>query len=142
MEKEYIPVGYTLGVVDTQEFNNWMNRDWLLQIRRLYPLDMEPKSDLEKFLTEIIHEDCTFPDILEEFPSHLHIDLLPIAQKQGYGKRMISTFIEKLKEKGSVGLHLSVGERNQNAIAFYKKLGFSELKRERGSVLMVMSLVT
>lgn len=141
LEYNNVPVGYILGASDTKIFNDWMNKNWLPQIRRYYPVDKKLKTDLEKFLFDIINTDCSFPDFLSDYPSHLHIDLLPVAQKKGFGKKMMATFIDRLKEKGSEGLHLSVGERNLNAIAFYKKLGFSELRRESGSVFMGMSLV-
>ena len=140
LEMNSIPVGYILGAADTENFNTWMNTSWLPQIRKYYPPTMAPKSDLEKFLIDIINTDCHFPDFISVYPSHLHIDLLPVAQKQGFGKKMISTLMEELKSKGSIGLHLSVGEKNVNAIGFYKKLGFSELNREAGSVLMGIHL--
>ncbi|MCG8306464.1 MAG: GNAT family N-acetyltransferase [Cytophagales bacterium] len=136
LEYNRIPVGYVIGTSDTQKFNTWMNDDWLPQIRRHYSSDMAPRSDLEKFVLEVIHTECTIPDFLSDYPSHLHIDLLPIAQKKGFGKRMISAFTKKLKDMRSTGLHLSVGENNLNAIGFYKRIGFKELNRASGSVTM------
>ena len=136
LEADYLPSGYVIGVSSTLSFNEWMNSNWLIHVRKYYPRDVDPKSELEKQLVEIIHTDCTFPDYLSEYPSHLHIDLLPVAQKKGFGKKMIYTLFDRMREKGSNGIHLSVGERNVNAIGFYKKLGFSELKRESGAVVM------
>ena len=76
------------------------------------------------------------PDFLNDYPSHLHIDLLPVAQKKGFGKKMMTTFLNRLKEKGSSGIHLGVGAGNANAIAFYENVGFEELRKEPGAVIM------
>lgn len=140
LEADRIPSGYVIGATDTDQFNDWMNTKWLPHIRKIYPKNLAPKSDLEKFLIEIIHRDCSCPAYLAKYSSHLHIDLLPIAQKKGFGKKMMNTFLTRMKEKGSTGVHLSVGESNQNAIGFYKKLGFSELNIEDGAVVMGLSL--
>lgn len=45
-------------------------------------------------------------------------------QKQGLGKYLIHTAIEKAAEKGKRKIWLGVWEKNENAIAFYKKHGF------------------
>ena len=141
LEVDRIPSGYIIGASETNDFNDWMNTRWLPHIRKIYTRDMLAKSDLEKFLLDLIHKDCLMHDYLQDYPSHLHIDLLPIAQKQGFGKKMMHTLLTRMKEKGSKGLHLSVSENNTNAIGFYKKLGFSELKRESGEVIMAISLI-
>jgi len=140
LELDNMPVGYVIGTSDTLKFNEWMNTDWLLEIRKQYKSDMEPRSDLEKWLLEIIHRDCRINEFNKAYPSHLHIDLLPVAQKKGFGKKMISRFVEHLVEQGSPGVQLSVGEANNNAIGFYTKLGFIELAREEGEVVMGMNL--
>lgn len=136
LELDGIPVGYILGALSTEKFNKWMNTNWLPQIRNFYHSGIKPKSDLEKFLIDLINHDCSFPEFLSDYPSHLHIDLLPVAQKKGFGRKMITTLLDALRERGSVGLHLFVGEKNKNAIGFYEKLGFAELHRKDGSVLM------
>jgi ribosomal protein S18 acetylase RimI-like enzyme len=61
-------------------------------------------------------------------PAHLHIDLLPQAQGQGNGRRMIEALLAKLRALGVPGVHLGVGARNSGAIAFYERVGFTRLK--------------
>lgn len=129
-------LGYILGVSISRDFNAWMNKTWLPAIREYYPLTMTVKSDFEKFMIETIHKECIFPDFLEGYPSHLHIDLLPAAQRKGLGTKLIEKLIEKLQVKGSPGLHLAVGEKNTNAIQFYNRTGFSTLLTKPGSVYM------
>jgi ribosomal protein S18 acetylase RimI-like enzyme len=69
------------------------------------------------------------PEPYEQFPSHLHIDLLPRAQGKGYGRKMIEQLLTALKERGSPGVHLGVSGRNRTACLFYQHLGFAELTR-------------
>jgi ribosomal protein S18 acetylase RimI-like enzyme len=62
-----------------------------------------------------------------QFPSHLHIDLLPQCQGKGYGAVMIRTLLAALKAQGSEGVHLQMSAHNARAYAFYLKLGFSRV---------------
>jgi ribosomal protein S18 acetylase RimI-like enzyme len=75
------------------------------------------------------HPDYFCPEPYEDYPSHLHIDLLPRAQGRGYGRRMMETLIERLRQRGSRGAHLGVNVLNTRAYAFYRRLGFHELTR-------------
>ena len=66
-------------------------------------------------------------DVLAAYPAHLHIDLLPRAQRQGWGRRLINALCEALAERGVPGVHLQYDAANVNAGAFYQRLGFEEL---------------
>jgi ribosomal protein S18 acetylase RimI-like enzyme len=71
----------------------------------------------------------------------VHIDLLPRAQGQGLGRRMMTRMFEALAERGSPGVHLGLSPSNTGAFAFYRKLGFEELTRDaEGVVYMGLSL--
>ncbi len=65
--------------------------------------------------------------VAERFPSHLHINLLPRMQGHGMGRQLITTLLSGLRERGSPGVHLLVGEGNQRAVSFYRYLGFTEV---------------
>lgn len=140
LESNSIPVGYIIGAYSSIDFNNWMNEKWLPQLRIFYHADKNPKSNFEKFLIENIHSDCVLLDFLQNYPSHLHIDILPKAQNMGYGKKLISAFIDNLISKNSTGLHLAVGIENTRAIEFYKMVGFSVLKEESEALYMGLTL--
>ena len=79
------------------------------------------------------------PEDFHDYPSHLHIDLLPRAQGQGMGKKMMDHFLNYVKESGSKGLHLGLSIRNKRAIQFYKKYGMKELKQNSETIIMVIS---
>jgi ribosomal protein S18 acetylase RimI-like enzyme len=140
LENGSIPVGYILGTSSTKKFNDWMNTNWLPAVRMYYNSHMQSKSDFEQFLIDIINRDCTIPDYLSNYPSHLHIDLLATVQNKGYGKELLKKFIESVTLKQSTGIHLAVGLENKNAIDFYKRNEFKDIKNESGALFMGLNI--
>ncbi len=136
LDNGVVPVGYVIGTSSTQAFNSWMNSSWLPVVRKYYGTGFKPKSDFEQFLFSVIHRDCEIPEYLAGYPGHLHIDLLPEAQNRGFGKKLILRFVEAMKQKGVNAIHLGVGLGNTNAIEFYRKLGFFDIKKESGTLFM------
>lgn len=86
-----------------------------------------------------------FPELLEQFPAHLHIDVLQEYQGHGYGRELMGRFVEKIKSSNIRGVHLIMAGDNVGAEAFYGRVGFTrfpavldngesgELGREAGS---------
>lgn len=134
-----IPVGYIVGTSDTQAFNDWFNSHWLPQLRHKYPYSAG-QSSLEHFLYDIIHEGAIAPDFTDQYPAHLHIDLLPAGQGRGVGKQLIQTFVETLNAKQVPGLHLGVSLANVRACGFYRKMGFHEIERMQDACFLGMKL--
>lgn len=79
-------------------------------------------------------------DYVKEYPAHLHIDLLPECQGQGYGRKLIEVLVAHLKERGINGLMLHVSMKNEGAITFYKRCGFKALYADKHDMLMGMKL--
>ncbi len=77
----------------------------------------------------------------KEYPAHLHIDLLPECQGQGYGRKLIGMLIEHLNERNISGLMLHVSAKNVGARAFYLKCGFQVLHADKNDVLMGMKIL-
>jgi ribosomal protein S18 acetylase RimI-like enzyme len=136
------PLGYVLGALDTAAFEAAADETWWPPLRERYPLDAFPDTAPEAYLVRRIHEpDSTPPDLLAEFPSHLHIDLLPEVQGQGYGRRLLERLFDQLAAAGSPGVHLGTSTRNTRAIAFYNAMGFDEWPTdESGTVTFVRRL--
>ena len=134
--------GYILGALDTQSFNQRMNQTWLPKARLKYPkpTDESKQNAKEIWLSNLIHTDIEFDDRLKDYPSHLHIDLLPRAQKQGQGKALMLVLWDALKQAGSKGVHLGVSTGNTNAIGFYHKIGFETLITYSGALMLVKEL--
>ena len=78
--------------------------------------------------------------VIADFPSHLHIDLLARARGRGLGRTLVGGLTADLRARGSSGVHLEVGTANENAIAFYRHLGFEVLRPLEDSLLMGMRL--
>ena len=123
------PVGYVIAARDSQEFSRRCEQDWYPTLRARYPLPAEGDSSPDASMIRNIHRGYRpNPDLLAQYPAHLHIDLLPPAQGQGLGKQMIQTLAARLREIKVPGVHLGVGARNQNAIGFYAHVGFHQIQ--------------
>ncbi len=75
-----------------------------------------------------------------EYPAHLHIDLLPEAQGQSWGRKLIQTLVVALREQGVSGLHLVAGADNTGAIAFYPRVGFTAIPSHQGTQAFARTL--
>jgi ribosomal protein S18 acetylase RimI-like enzyme len=128
--------GYVLGVPDSHDFAARCDAEWFPILRSLYPLPAESDTSRDARMIRAIHRGILPPDATwaDQYPAHLHIDLLPIAQGGGYGRRLMQTLFATLEARGAAGVHLGVGIRNLNAQAFYLRLGFQELERAEASV--------
>jgi GNAT superfamily N-acetyltransferase len=67
------------------------------------------------------------------YPAHLHIDLLPELQGQGFGRRLIETLDDALARAGVSGVHLEASAANTGAVAFYPRVGFTPLPSGEGT---------
>jgi ribosomal protein S18 acetylase RimI-like enzyme len=121
------PVGYILGTRDSASFAERCERDWFPALRSRYPLPTAEDRSPDAGMIRAIHERHTVDPEFEEYPAHLHIDLLPIGQGQGWGQRMMQTFLDQLRTLGIAGVHLGVGLRNERAILFYGRMGFQRV---------------
>ena len=119
--------GYILGVADTRRFVERFRREWLPRIEAAYE-HTEPvvtKDDLIRHLG--FWPERMLVAEVDEYPAHLHIDLLPRLQGAGLGRQLIDTLVAALRERGVPGLHLTMDAANTSARAFYDRLGFTEL---------------
>lgn len=71
-------------------------------------------------------------EFYNEYPAHLHIDILEEFQHRGIGTKLISALETHLKKMKIKGVCLGTSERNNKAIPFYKKNGYKILKSWRG----------
>jgi ribosomal protein S18 acetylase RimI-like enzyme len=119
--------GYILGTLDSLAFYNWLHDEWFGKLREQLP---EPTAERPKWTrTErlyylVHHPKKYYPDSFKAYPAHLHIDLLPRVQRQGYGTQLMQRFLTSLRQHGSRGVHLGMGASNSRALAFYQKVGF------------------
>jgi len=120
-------IGYALGAVDTRAFEARCEADWWPALRERHPRG-SGGNDLDELLISMFHErHPADAGLLLQYPSHLHIDLLPEAQAEGWGRRLMATLQDLLRADGSPGVHLGVSARNPSALGFYRHLGYEEL---------------
>lgn len=134
--------GYALAALDTTSFEDTLSKEWWPLILDKYNgRSPENFNEREKNLFSYIQKPPLRPkEIVREYPSHLHIDLLEKAQGRGIGKAMMLLVLETLREQGSKGVHLGMGAQNARAFTFYTKLGFALLDKNDAEWTMGLKL--
>lgn len=127
------PLGYLVATPNTRRFVAWWKKRWTPWFAERYPAPgtghpSMPLGD-EDALVQRGHDPSHLlvPEV-DEYPAHLHIDLLPEAQGRGYGRALIeNALIPALAQARVPGVHLGVDPANTTARSFYVKVGFEEL---------------
>lgn len=143
LEDESGVCGYALGALDSRLFFSRYENEWRPQLVKDFPKPEGPAEDWSR-LASVYHiyhvPDYFCPEPYHQFPSHLHIDLLPRAQGRGYGRQMMTMLLNKLRDAESPGVHLGMSATNDRAYGFYTRLGFTELTRDAESIYLGMQL--
>jgi ribosomal protein S18 acetylase RimI-like enzyme len=127
--------GYVLGACDTVAFEEACVSCWWPPLQQRYPLSLATASPAERARLCQLHAPQLTPLALTgPYPAHLHINLLPRLQRQGWGRRLLDRFRDLAAKQGAKGLHLIVADENARACAFYRHYGFCELGRQQGAV--------
>jgi len=132
--------GYVLGALDTDAFAARCEREWWPALRAAHP-EGSGERPVDQILVSLIHRPHRHAaEVVACFPSHLHIDLLPRIQGQGWGRRLLDTIADALRTAGSRGLHFGVGVSNEQALGFYRHLGYDEWGSDGFSVTFTRGL--
>ena len=121
------PLGYLLCESDADRFFKLMSEAYQEEMDAIVPGSFERFMNSQSFLQ-------TFKD---QYPAHLHIDLLPSAQNMHLGSKLL---IEELKARNIPGVLLGVSKTRPPAIHFYKKHGFEVLEEEPSGYTMGLKL--
>ena len=140
--------GYIIGTMNSKYFFEKVELKWLPHLRKKYKIPQKSSKNYNKgggpFGCIIIKDDKIihsfhFPEkpiYYPGYPAHLHIDIMPIAQGKGFGKKMMDCFFKFLRKNNIKGLHLGVDIKNNRAIKFYKDYGLNTIKENMGSLIM------
>lgn len=139
------PCGYLLGAPDSQGFARRFEQEWMPRVasefRELVQRHPLALSTLEAEQRRwFAHRQWVFPQPLNRYPAHLHVDLLPRVQGQGFGRAMIPRILEAMTVAGVPGVHLGMHPDNHRALNFYQSLGFIELARMEGTLFLARRL--
>ncbi|MBO0841886.1 MAG: GNAT family N-acetyltransferase [Nocardioides sp.] len=129
--------GYVLGAADTAAFERACEESWWPALRVAHPDPGPAPATWDDRMRALIHRPReTPPELLGDYPAHLHIDLLPRLQGQGAGRALMETFLGLLHHAGVRGVHLGVAACNLNAIGFYRRLGFATLVESEEALVL------
>jgi ribosomal protein S18 acetylase RimI-like enzyme len=125
-------VGYIVASPDTDVFERWFRDLWWPRFSDRWA---EPTSDLtpqDGLLSYACSRNAGTNGYVTAYPAHLHICLLPEAQGAGWGRRLIETEQDRLRQAGVRGLHLVALSDNLGALEFYRRVGYTALPSEPG----------
>ena len=128
-------VGYGLCVLDSETFQKQAEESWWPKLQEKYR-ELSSYKDSEWLIHEIFHPSPSPRDILDEYPSHGHIDLLPEFQGKGWGRKVMETMQGALTALGSPGFHLRVSKHNVRGLKFYAALGYQEIMSRDSEVIV------
>ncbi|KAL5488024.1 hypothetical protein ACEPAI_6132 [Sanghuangporus weigelae] len=142
-------LGYTLFAYDTRVFEEAAEGDWFPPLRARYPKPLgeawetvydRQLTDADKRYIKLLHSpDRALEACVAFSPAHLHIDILPEAQRQGWGRRLIESAVRYLRdEKGLSGAWLGMDPRNVDAARFYERIGFQSIERAPSNYMSLM----
>jgi len=119
--------GYLVATADTRGFIERYRSEWLPGFAAKYRRNDPPRTASDDVIESGLRPDRMMVPEIDEYPAHLHIDLLPELQGQGFGRQLIRGLLAELRQRGVPGVHLGVGLNNTGARAFYHRLGFRPL---------------
>ncbi len=134
-------VGYIVSAPDTPAFEEWFRTAWWPRHAARWPHPSAGASRQDGILRYAYGRGTADVPYSARYPAHLHIDLLPEAQGQGWGRRLIDTLIAELQRRGVTGLHLVATADNAGALSFYPRAGFTMLPSSEGEQAFGRALV-
>ncbi|ORY25541.1 hypothetical protein BCR39DRAFT_543946 [Naematelia encephala] len=133
-DKQPDVVGFVVATPDTESFNEWFAQTWWPVHGARFPRPPSGSDDprVSRTYATLAMADAVGRkepnpyDCTANYPAHLHINILPVAQGHGLGRQLISTVLQALRDRGLKGVHLGTSAKNEGACAFYKRVGFQE----------------
>ncbi|WP_113260723.1 GNAT family N-acetyltransferase [Agrobacterium cavarae] len=123
--------GYIVGATDTAAYQERLEQAWWPKLRELYPLAEDEANALpeeHRKRVAFIHQPSPMPAaVLQNYPAHIHMNLLERARGTGGGCRLLSMWVEMARSNNIRGIHLGANPENHNGIAFWQARGFSPL---------------
>ena len=147
--EEHTVCGYINGALDTCSFMNTYREQHIPRIERRMHQQSTPIKEreiVERALSAYRATPVPSPlmDIINTYPAHLHINVLPQAQRTGVGGALLRHYEQHCRAQHARGIHLITSDNNVRALPFYKAHGYSLALRMEGSLwpaLSVQSLV-
>ncbi|MBJ3785325.1 GNAT family N-acetyltransferase [Devosia sediminis] len=132
--------GYVVGTHDTRAFDARLEREWWPALRARYA-EAEGLTPADQGRLEAIRAPGSNPAALvDAYPAHIHMNLLPRLRGQRVGSRLLDLWIDQARTSGVKGIHLGASDTNAGGIAFWTRSGFTPLIEAPGVVWFGMAL--
>jgi GNAT superfamily N-acetyltransferase len=126
--------GFAAGVVDTSLWEDVLERKWWPALRCRYPDPGTASSSSwtadERRASAIHHPERAPRDVVDTYPAHLHLNLLPRVQGQGVGSMLLQAWLELASKHGATAVHVAVNRANLRALRFWRQNSFKDLNPE------------
>lgn len=124
-------IGYLLGCLDSRRYRAWVKSHLEPHILRrglTRGVLVRPGTArlVWRFVADWLLERPQYGDAGEEYPAHLHINLLPAGRKRGLGGLLMKNYLNLLQTRGLPGVFLETTAENTSAVAFFRSQGFIE----------------
>jgi ribosomal protein S18 acetylase RimI-like enzyme len=124
-------LGYLTGCADSREYAKSIPHIWRKVAAKSLARGVLVRPATAplawRTLVDMAIEQPTFGWYGEEFPAHLHINLLPEARGIGAGRMLIESYTELLRKAEVPGVFLETSCENTRAVSFFRAMGFEPL---------------
>lgn len=126
--------GFAAGAIDTLQWEDVLEQDWWPALRRRYP-DPDGASSAnwttdQRRVSAIHHPERAPRDVVNSYPAHLHLNLLPRVQGRGLGSMLLRAWLELASKRGATAVHVGVNRANLRALRFWRQNSFKDLNPE------------
>jgi len=128
-EDELGVAGYIVGTADSDAFSAKLESQWWPELRQYYS-SVAPTALTDgdrRRLDAIINPSDDPRDIVDAYPAHIHMNLLPRLRGQGVGTGLLNLWTDQARAAGVTGIHLGANPGNSGGIAFWTRSGFEPL---------------
>ena len=125
------PAGYLAGCVDETVFPSEEERtEAVIKKYRLFrmpgPRRFFVRAGVDTMLLKLRRQPIAGELTDPRWPSHLHIDLLPVARGIGAAEELMNAWFDRLLVVGSPGCYLQTSAENVRAIRYFERMGFTK----------------
>lgn len=125
-------VGYIFGGLDTKRQERiWVRKLFPKIIYKAFTTDCLRSRKTRRYLKHAFRSyrrgEIEMPHLGNEYPAHLHTNILDGYRGIGLGKKMLLVWLDHLRNHKATAIHLVTTTRNKLAVPFYKHMGFKVL---------------